>query len=114
MIASPLVLSRCAARGRESIAAQGVFRWSGVGASSRARREHAREHVEGGALARAVVAEQAEELVVLDAEVDLVHGRERETACSSKVGTPQLWGGLRRVPEATDGFQDAQAALRGA
>ena len=35
-------------------------------------------------------------------------------ACWSRAENPQLWGGLRRAPEATASFQDAPAALRGA
>ena len=35
----------------------------------------------------------------------------RGRACCLKVETPQLWGGLRRAPEATVSLQDAQAAL---
>jgi hypothetical protein len=38
--------------------------------------EYAREDVEGGGLPRAIVTEQAEEGVVLDPDVDTVHGGE--------------------------------------
>ena len=37
-----------------------------------------------------------------------------EEAWWVKVGTPPLWGGLSRAPEATASFRAAQALLRGA
>ena len=39
---------------------------------------------------------------------------ERRSACWLKMENPQLWGGLRRDPEATASLQAAQPALRGA
>ena len=53
-------------------------------------REHAREHVEGGRLARTIVAEQAEELIVLDAKVDLEDRRERCVAAFAAEALAQV------------------------